>query len=514
VKDTLYVAGDISGIQDYVLSVSTLGGGQARRLRARSFFVQVVEELAARAVHEELGAAGEEEVVFRGGGQFLVRLQVAVGAEEKLCRLRASLEAKLHRDTQGALGFTLAWGRSVGEALERKEREKRRPWASTTTREGSWQAGSFPLDPLVPRPCDVCGRRPTTQTLRDEGEEIGVCVRCYDDTEIGRRLPSADRLELCSSGGDFHVLARGLRFNTSTLASNCQVLHAPKLHVPADMTFKDIADRAQGDNLLGVLKADVDSMGAKLAEMRGDLGALKEFSRALDDFFSRQLQQKLETEPWSWIYTIYSGGDDLLLVGPWDLVLDFAEEVHRDFRWGPATQYGLTFSAGIALTNYRVPIRHAVERADELLELAKGRRPPESTVTNIKPCHLAAEPQENPKNHCAALGWAWKWERHTAILAEAKRLKAWIDQGICPRSMVHRLLSLADRQDPLRTAQWAYEVGRNFPKSNATSPEARALRAWGERVLAEILEDPGAARELAVQLRYALIASRPRREEP
>jgi CRISPR-associated protein Csm1 len=512
-SEELFVVGDLSGIQDYVLSVSAQGGGQARRLRARSFFVQVAQEVAARAILESLGATWDDAVVFHGGGQFLLRLPAPAQAEEKLLQLRAELESELRRETRAGLALTIGWGRSIDDALRRKEREKRSPWASTVIGSRGWEVSALSLEPFTSKPCDVCGQHAGVRTRNDGEEEVWLCTRCDDDTEIGKRLPVSPREELVSAG-DFHILGRGIRLMPAGAAQGASALHTSNLHVPPNKTFRDIADQAQGDNLLAVLKADVDNAGAKLADRRGALDSIKEFSRALDDFFSHQVQQKLEHKPWSWMYTIYSGGDDLLMVGPWNVVLDFAGEVHREFSQGPGGRYGVTISAGIALTDYHTPVRESVARADELLELAKGRRQVGSDgAAGRRSATPAGNPTESEKNSCAALGWVWKWERHAALLSEGKKLKVWIDQNVCPRSMAHRLLSLAERTDPLRTAHWAYEVGRNFPKSNDTSPEARGFRAWGERALAEILEDPGAAGELAVELRYALRATRPRREK-
>ncbi len=499
-SNALFVAGDLFGIQAYVLNVSTAGGGQARRLRARSFFVQVVEELAARAVLEAFGASWDEACIFHGGGQFLLRLPVSEHAGQKLSRLRVDFESRLRSETQAQLGLTLAWGGSLEQVLRRKERAKHRPWASTLAGQGGWQVASFRLAPLIPRPCEICGLQPATHTRHDGGEEISICKRCDDDMKIGARLPVARRLEL-DEAGEFEVLGRRVNLDALPSAGGGDSLRVHKLHVPEGMTFEQIASQATGDNLLAVLKADVDAMGAKLAEIRVNLEALKQFSRALDDFFSRQVQVLLTQQPWCIIYTIYSGGDDLLLVGPWNLILDFVGEVHRQFTAGPGRQYGMTFSAGVALTNYRIPIRHAVAQAEALLEWAKGRSKP------------AGQPAPLPaKDSCAALGGLWKWSRHAAILDTGKKIKSWIETNVCPRSMAHRLLALAERSDPLRTSHWAYEVGRNFPKAGSGPEHYRSFRTWGEQVLANVLEDPSQSRELAVELRYALTATRPMRE--
>ena len=46
----MIILGDISGIQNYLFDVAEEGGGQAQRLRARSFFVQLLAETAALRV--------------------------------------------------------------------------------------------------------------------------------------------------------------------------------------------------------------------------------------------------------------------------------------------------------------------------------------------------------------------------------------------------------------------------------------------------------------------------------
>ena len=84
--------------------------------------------------------------------------------------------------------------------------------------------------------------------------------------------------------------------------------------------------------------------------------------------------QDMLRESWPLIYTIYAGGDDLLLVGPWDSMLEFAGSLAKEFESGPGFEYGpLTISAGVALVSYRLPIRHSVERGDKLLKQAKAR---------------------------------------------------------------------------------------------------------------------------------------------
>ena len=224
------------------------------------------------------------------------------------------------------------------------------------------------------------------------------------------------------------------------------------------------------------------------------------------------------------IYTIYAGGDDFLLVAPWDTMFDFAGDLRKEFQAGPGQEYqkyGITFSAGIHLTPYRVPIRHAAEQAERLLERAKG---------------------QEGKNRCAALGAIWQWDRHDTIIGDGKRLAGWRRKGAGSRSLLHRLLQLADnRPDPdsdsrspergLRAARWSYQLARNLPQSpqsrrrDEQAEATAAMRAWAQDVLPSFDEPAGVIPddapdelvaqkntrrldETAASLRYALMATR------
>ena len=88
-----YLAGDLSGIQRFVLQVKSTGKAQAKRLRARSFLLELVERAALWHVEQRFDAT-DDDILIRGGGGFLVR--VSADAEPgALERLNADLERML-----------------------------------------------------------------------------------------------------------------------------------------------------------------------------------------------------------------------------------------------------------------------------------------------------------------------------------------------------------------------------------------------------------------------------------
>lgn len=81
------------------------------------------------------------------------------------------------------------------------------------------------------------------------------------------------------------------------------------------------------------------------------------------------LHEKQCVEAISPIYIAFSGGDDMLFVGPWDEAIAFAQEVKSAFD--AYTGGRLTLSGGFYLTNPKYPIGRATEHAEEYLDEAK-----------------------------------------------------------------------------------------------------------------------------------------------
>jgi len=72
-------------------------------------------------------------------------------------------------------------------------------------------------------------------------------------------------------------------------------------------------------------------------------------------------------------YLIFSGGDDLVIVGPWDRIIDLAKEIRENFKAYTCYNPNITLSAGIYICKPKFPITVAVEKAEEALEQAKSK---------------------------------------------------------------------------------------------------------------------------------------------
>ena len=489
-SDAIYLAGDLSGIQRFVLGVKSAGKAQAKRLRARSFLLELYEHAALWTIQRKFQVS-DEDVLIRGGGGFLVRL--SPNPDSILEQLGTDLQSRLWIELGGEVQFTLGWGGTPIDARARLEYRKRRPGSAVLQRCGGWDMQCWSRPPLDD-PCQVCGQFSGTQVIDEEDESVLHCRSCLDARRIGSELTRRDWIR--AGGGPIHALGVGFELLESVQPDAWRVGRwVPRKPCSGrPLTFEELSRRSRGDSRLAVLKADVDDMGTRVAQMASadsSYGRLRSFSRSLHTFFGEQIQELLKNR-WPFIYTLYAGGDDLLLVGPWDTVLDFAEDLVREFQEGPAGDFGsLTFSAGISMTPYRIPIRHAVERAEELLDSAK-RRP--------------------GKNRCAALGIDWTWEHHGDVIGNGKRIAESVDAGDISRGLIHRLLHLIESgtgsNRALRAARWAYQVDRNVFRPHGRRTAIAGFRHWADCVIGYFEHDEQRVCESAASLRYALLATR------
>lgn len=193
--------------------------------------------------------------------------------------------------------------------------------------------------------------------------------------------------------------------------------------------FNHLAETSKGANKLGVLKMDVDNLGKIFSQGFKNLGdenqgasisRISSLSFYMDLFFSGMINKivsKFKVYPdtlghddlfnpigltfekeddgqityenivvykpkgelpdefnnlgTSTIHINYSGGDDLLVVGPYDDIIEFSQEFRTKFKEWTAFNNSINISAGIVITNPKFPIGKAALLADEELEKSK-----------------------------------------------------------------------------------------------------------------------------------------------
>lgn len=235
-------------------------------------------------------------------------------------------------------------------------------------------------------------------------------LRAYPDTGLVRKLSKALGCPV----------AAGLRFTANV---------TPRKERDV-ATFEDMQEASQGLKRLGVLRMDVDDLGHLFSQgfrrangkSLSTLARVASLSSMMALFFEGwvgELCQRINDEAKTGlIYTIYSGGDDLFIVGAWDVLPDLAMTIQADLSRFAAHNSLVHASAGITLHGGKYPLYLAAEDAAGALEQAKDLP---------------------GKNALSFLGQALPWPQWGRAREFQKELVALVEGSGVGRSLLHVL---------------------------------------------------------------------------
>lgn len=495
------VIGDFSGIQDYIFDIRTKAA--AKRLRARSFFVQALSENISELLLNKLRLPQTCRLL-SAGGKF-----VLLAPSHKAEEIRSFIEEaqrEMYEGFNGEICLNMAAGepfkgeqftgkngafRSLYEELQNRLAEaKKQPFRGGLQNGAKWDPDAF-VHKLQPNSgeCHMCGK---PDILEDD-----KCSRCKEDEEKGRMLvkgnfiayekdsviPVFKVIETLAKKHDKKAVRltavnpevfkdlRGLEQNLCPLSIKFMANYVPK-EDDQPMDFADIAKKTksfkrknaadsgekeenEGIELLGVLKADVDDLGKIFSlGIGGDrltITRLTSLSRFIDLFFSGYIETLVRKE-YENCYCVYAGGDDLLIAGPWDVMIDLSQRISEDFGRFACGRDDIHLSAGLAFVKPTYPVLNAVDLADRQLKAAKN----------------------NGKDSISIWDHPLKWEEFGKIKPFFEKLAELLHSGKISTGFVYNLLlfgrmnreyELDGKKDRLRWKPLlAYQLGRHNDK--------------------------------------------------
>ncbi|MEE6075719.1 type III-A CRISPR-associated protein Cas10/Csm1 [Avibacterium paragallinarum] len=127
-----------------------------------------------------------------------------------------------------------------------------------------------------------------------------------------------------------------------------------------------------GQAALMTLKGDVDNLGLIFQSglAQPNFAKMAALSRQMNQFFSLWLPAYCAEHNPN-MYTVFAGGDDFFLIGPWHSTQKLAFAMQQYFARYVAHNPDIHFSAGMVMTKVGTPVHRLGEMAEEALEQAK-----------------------------------------------------------------------------------------------------------------------------------------------
>lgn len=547
----LLVSGDLPGIQSYLFGFKMGAGSLAGRLRARSFNVASICDAVSLGILKALGLSLCNRIQF-AGGKFVLLLPNTPDTISFLESYRQTLTKKLLHDFGGQVSIALAYlpcssddiKKSCSDILSKLHvllRDERDMFARAVLQNnGKWDQEQFLLEyPQVGlQTCASCDEK-QGKMRRVRDTEKPICDSCWNDAIRGKRLPktryavirpldneSDEYIDLIDALASCQ-LSDGLILDMddfSTERPDLPIVFAPRArHIPRSpdgdaLTFEEIASYSTGVNRLGYLKMDIDNLGSIFREFtskdanpstKPSLSRYAGLSRSLELFFSWHIQELLESR-FDKVYLVYSGGDDLLAIGPWDVMFDLAVVIRHDFARYTGANPAWSISAGIAVCNPNIPVLISVEHAEAMLEFSKS-----AVGKQVLPyfgAHQDASEGEPSKNRVTAFSTSMQWHDFEQALNEGKQLHQWLKSEIVSSGKVRRLLSYSEMHRQFittRSTQYlsfvpllVRDLRRNWKED---TPEQKNAKLWASRLTQ--LENPS-VHTLRFACEYAFSATR------
>jgi CRISPR-associated protein Csm1 len=239
---------------------------------------------------------------------------------------------------------------------------------------------------------------------------------------------------------------------------------------------------------MAYLKMDVDDLGWVFSQgLKGakedhtSISRVATLSRALELFFSGWLERALREE-FQDVYLVYSGGDDVLAIGPWNVMFNLAGRIRSEFRRFTADNPLWTLSAGLALARVHTPVLTAVEEAEKNLEASKDIK-----GSGVLPWPLSPKVQtgQREKDRITAWNTSIPWARYEDTLGQAKKLLKWLEDQVLTTGQVRRLRAYAEMwreyvwKRDTRYLQYAPLLVRDLKRTwKEDTAEQREAKQW------------------------------------
>lgn len=524
-KDTyILLSGDLSGIQNFIYTIPSKGA--LKSLRGRSFYLELLLENIVDDLLEQLELS-RCNVLYNGGGSFNLLLPNTEKVTAFLKDFQSRINnwfLKMYGDRLylamgwvpcSARDFSSKQGNHLGKLYDRLRRKIQ---ANKLSRYNTRQLSElFSVDSVLnrvadgERECSIC--HTSTRKLVDYEDGKLACENCSALRNLGESLLTA----YCISVHDIRTSDEQVA--VPSYSGECYLQAIPESKVEQECTdairvyvknkiltgrniatrlwmgdyvtrkdnhvmeFEDLAELAGGGadgtgiKRLGVMRADVDDLGVAFSvgfDKRYDtIGRSAALSRQLSVFFKRYVNSICKHGKFSLfgtsegernVHIIYSGGDDMFVVGTWDELIELAIDLRHAFR--VFTNDKLTFSAGIGMFPAKCPVSELARVTGQMESYAKSQQGKDRVVL-----FGATTEKKNADDTVDMTCYTWQEleekvcgeklnfiREYMAIAGDDDVTKLKVGKGA-----LYRMLGLLRDARRINLARFAYVLGRMEP---------------------------------------------------
>lgn len=521
-KKLLLVQGDFFGIQDFIFATGGETQKRAAKLlRGRSFYVSLLTECAALKVLDCLGLPTTSQIT-NAAGKFLIVAPNTEAVRNALKQAQTEMDKWFRIHTYGTAGIGLATLPACCNDFQKRGNAQEKPFQNLmkelfgqleeTKLQRFDLCNQSPDNAVFSKfldefnelgVCPIDGRSPA--------QENGMSNLAYDQIKTGEYLTKYERFLITKSNLGHNTLKlpifgyyvsfsenENITGKFGRLAAEGKLLRAfdfsmplsddaplwngyarrhingyvPKNETGEIKEFDVLAGEDEGEQALMVIKGDIDNLGLIFQEgldgaRQSDDSGPKEgltfakmagLSRQIDAFFTMFLPYWCDKH-YRNTYTVFAGGDDFFLIGPWHSQLRLAEDMQKQFEKYVTYNPELHFSAGLHMVKSGGPILYLAKQSEKALEEAK--RP--------------------PKNAVSCYGERVDWSDFKKLMAKAKELAELAEEMKLSTGYLYSLLQFVDMEaktsDKPENALWrswfAYRTKRMLDRRRGLNSDEK-----------------------------------------
>lgn len=502
------VSFDLSGIQDFIYTISS--SNALKLLRAKSFYLEFLMEHICNELLTLMGLSNCN-ILYSGGGHCYLLLPNTTQTDENIKLLQTKINDWFLEHFSISLylaigSITCSPNDLMNDSGELFTKVSKKISNDKLKRYSLAQLNNlFDIDTQKSkviessRECKIC------KTSSKDIDSNGICQLCSTFIELGRYITGKNNLVIIVSKDEkkYSVELPAITSFTKYLSlkivpdslsteqlnqivedEKCENIYTinkwstgnnkyikniwlGNYNCKASIEFSELSECSNGIKRLGVMRADVDNLGSifsrGIPKEYSSISRIATLSRQLNMFFKYYINKLCKNYN---VVIVYSGGDDIFLVGSWNDVIKFAKDLRVNFD--KYTCNKLTFSAGIGFFSPSYPVYKMAELTGLLEDFAKN-------MPNKNSIALFGEGTNIKGINVEKLKFVFSWEKFDYIETIINKIKSICyfneydkdsNKIMFSTSIIYKLLNLITNEDTINLARFAYTIARLEPEKD------------------------------------------------